>query len=168
MMQTIICYLNPFSVLSECSKTKILNEFIDQYIRHCNRTLVACHAFLLGMLSDNAILYCRTEGKVPTIILGHARDDHLRVALGPERAALQQGLAEVDAAGVHVQPRDHIVQGIDHHVQVGPGGVVEDILRVWGDAVLQRTHFERRVDVLCRGRRHCRLGAAGQSNITIR
>lgn len=93
----------------------------------------------------------QTEGEFPTVVLGHAGDDHLCVALGAERAALQQGLAEVHAARVDIQPRIHIVEGVHHHVQIGPEGVVEDILCVRGDAVLQRAHFERRVDVLCRG-----------------
>ena len=40
----------------------------------------------------------------PTVVFREARDDHLRVALGPQGAALQQRLAEVDAARVDVQP----------------------------------------------------------------
>lgn len=37
---------------------------------------------------------------------------HLRVALGPQRARLQQRLAKVHAPAVHVQPRIHIVQRV--------------------------------------------------------
>ena len=99
----------------------------------------------------------------PTVVFGHARDDHLRVAFGPKRAALQQGLAEVHAARVHVQARVHIVQSVDHHVQIGPEGVVKDVLAVGGDPVLQRAHLQRRIDVLRRRRRHCGLGAARQN-----
>lgn len=41
---------------------------------------------------------------VRTIVLRQAGHHHLGVALGPQRAALQQRLAEVDAARVDVQP----------------------------------------------------------------
>ena len=40
----------------------------------------------------------------PTVVFGEARHHHLRVALGAQRAALQQRLAKVHAARVHVQP----------------------------------------------------------------
>lgn len=45
------------------------------------------------------------------------RPHHLRVALGAERAALQQRLAEVDAAAVHVEARVDVVQRVHHEVK---------------------------------------------------
>ena len=59
------------------------------------------------------------EGRAHTVVLGEARDDHLRVGLGPERAALQQRLAKVDAARVHVQPRAHVVQRVHLRHRLG-------------------------------------------------
>ena len=98
----------------------------------------------------------------PTIVLCKAGDDHLRVALGPQGSALQQGLAKVDAARVHVQARIHIVQSIDDDVQSGPEGIVKDILRIWGHPVLQRPHLQCRVDGLGGSRRNCGLCAAAE------
>lgn len=98
--------------------------------------------------------------EVLTIVFGHAGDDHLGVALGPEGAALQQGLAEVHAARVHVQTSVHVVQGVHHDVQVRPEGIVKDVLGVRRHAILQRAHLERRIDVLRRRCRHSGLCAA--------
>ena len=53
-----------------------------------------------------------------TVVLGESRNDHLGVALGAQCAALQQRLAKIDAAGVHVQSGVHVVQRIDDHIQI--------------------------------------------------
>ena len=111
----------------------------------------------------NCIVSERAGFERPTIVLCEAGDDHLRVALGPQGAALQQGLAKVDAAGVHVQARIHVVQCIHDDVQIGPEGVVKDVLSVRGDPILQRAHLQRRVDGLGGSRRDCGLRAAAES-----
>jgi len=64
------------------------------------------------------------------VILGEARDDHLRVALGAKRTALKQWRAKVYAAAVNVQARLHVVQRVDYQICLFPECVVEDALRV--------------------------------------
>lgn len=61
----------------------------------------------------------------------------LRVALGAERARLEERLLEVDAARVDVETRVHVVQRVDHQVQALPERVWEVGLRLGGHAVLQ-------------------------------
>lgn len=85
----------------------------------------------------------------PTIILCEPRDDHLGVAFGPKGTRLQQGLAKVDAAGIHVEAGVHIVQRIDHAVQALPEFVIEDILCVRGHPVLKGRQVDGGVHGAC-------------------
>lgn len=64
---------------------------------------------LLAFPSYNSTKQIQPKNKEPT--------HHLRVAFCPQRPALQQGLAEVHAAGVNVQPCIYIVQCIHHQVK---------------------------------------------------
>mmetsp|Transcript_25221 Transcript_25221/g.43551 ORF Transcript_25221/g.43551 Transcript_25221/m.43551 type:complete len:980 (-) Transcript_25221:283-3222(-) len=68
------------------------------------------------------------------VVLRQERHHHLCVALGAECAGLEEGLAEVDAAAIHVQPRLHVVQRIAHPVQRVPEVVVIHIFGLGGDA----------------------------------
>mmetsp|Transcript_23254 Transcript_23254/g.49508 ORF Transcript_23254/g.49508 Transcript_23254/m.49508 type:complete len:415 (-) Transcript_23254:1220-2464(-) len=94
------------------------------------------------------------------VVLGEARDHHLGVALGSQRARLEQRLAEVDAAHVDVEPGLDVVQGVDDDVEGLPEGVVEDVFRLWADAVLEGGDVELRVHALGRLARDLALGAA--------
>mmetsp|Transcript_20281 Transcript_20281/g.51346 ORF Transcript_20281/g.51346 Transcript_20281/m.51346 type:complete len:956 (+) Transcript_20281:150-3017(+) len=94
------------------------------------------------------------------VVLGQARDDHLRVALGAQRARLQQRLAKVHAARVHVQARVDVVQRVHHQAQPLPELVVEHALGLGRHAVLQRVDAYPGVQTLRGLRRHGGLGAA--------
>mmetsp|Transcript_4944 Transcript_4944/g.12545 ORF Transcript_4944/g.12545 Transcript_4944/m.12545 type:complete len:679 (-) Transcript_4944:1273-3309(-) len=94
------------------------------------------------------------------VVLSHVRHHHLRVALGAQRAGLQQRHPEVHATGVHVQARVDVVQRVHHHVQPLPVRVVEHVLRLGRHAVLQRRDVEVGVDGLSRVGRARALGLA--------
>ena len=94
------------------------------------------------------------------VVLGPVRDHHLRVALGAERAALEQRLAEEDAARVDVESRLDVVQGVDDDVQALPEVVVEGALGRRRDAVLERRGVELRVHLRHRLDRRARLRVA--------
>ena len=95
-----------------------------------------------------------------TIVFGEVRDDGLGVALGPEGAGLQQGLFEVDAAGVDVQAGGDVVERVHHQVQRGPEGIVEHGLRLHRHPILQRPRLEARVQGCCSCAAHGCLGPA--------
>ena len=75
-------------------------------------------------------------------------DDDLRVALGPQRSALEEGLFEPDALAVHVLPRLHVVDRIDNEIQIGPEVVAEDGFILGGDPQLEGLEADLRVDAL--------------------
>mmetsp|Transcript_6463 Transcript_6463/g.19123 ORF Transcript_6463/g.19123 Transcript_6463/m.19123 type:complete len:555 (+) Transcript_6463:1017-2681(+) len=82
--------------------------------------------------------------RVP-IRLREVRQHHLHVGLRPQGAGLQQRLGEPHAAGVHVDPRLDVVQGVDDGVQAHPKRVIERVLGVHSDPDLHRGHLERTV-----------------------
>lgn len=79
---------------------------------------------------------------------GRLGDDDLRVALGPQCPALEEGLFEPDALAVHVLPRLDVVDRIDHKIQIGPEIIIEDRLILRGDPQLQGLEIDLRVDTL--------------------
>mmetsp|Transcript_6972 Transcript_6972/g.20373 ORF Transcript_6972/g.20373 Transcript_6972/m.20373 type:complete len:661 (+) Transcript_6972:2046-4028(+) len=93
-----------------------------------------------------------------SVVLRQPWDDDLRVALWPQSPRLQEGLGEVHTPHVHVEPRLHVVQSVDHNIQVLPERVVEDVLRLRAHPVLQGCNVEPAVHALSSLARDLALG----------
>mmetsp|Transcript_70334 Transcript_70334/g.186936 ORF Transcript_70334/g.186936 Transcript_70334/m.186936 type:complete len:452 (+) Transcript_70334:1445-2800(+) len=90
--------------------------------------------------------------------------DNLCVGLGAQRARLQQGLCKPDAAGVDIQARLDVVQGIDHAVQGIPEDIVKGVLGVVTYANLHGLNLEGAVHR--QGRLGCTRGL-GLANVRL-
>mmetsp|Transcript_25934 Transcript_25934/g.80129 ORF Transcript_25934/g.80129 Transcript_25934/m.80129 type:complete len:1073 (-) Transcript_25934:17-3235(-) len=129
---------------------------VERVARPLDRVLDGARGVLERAQRD---VLLRRVGAV-AVVLREVRNDALRVALGAERARLEQRALEVDAALVDVLAGDHVVQRVHDDALALPEGLVEDVLRLAGDLLLQRLDAECLVDLHGGARGDGRLGLA--------
>ena len=111
---------------------------------------------VLERADGNGLLGRVLSGRVG---LGGEGQHDLHVALGAERARLDERLVVVDAAAVHVDARVNVVQRVAHGVEALEELVVVDALGVRSDAVGVRLDAHVRIHLESSSGGHRRLAA---------